>query len=74
MEDKRKLLNDFLSAFPLETLSDMPLEKYTNLNRSDSFVIGWKAEHLNWALFGEVLPINSEYINTTNGLKAMPHM
>lgn len=37
MEDKRKLLNDFLSAFPLETLSDMPLEKYTNLNRSDSF-------------------------------------
>lgn len=37
MEDRRKLWNDFLSAFPLETLSDMPLEKYTNLNRSDSF-------------------------------------
>ena len=37
MEDKRNLLNDFLSVFPLETLSSMPLEKYTNLNRSDSF-------------------------------------
>ncbi len=37
MENKRKLLNDFLEAFPLETLSEMPLEKYTNLNRSDSF-------------------------------------
>lgn len=37
MEYRRKLLNDFLEAFPLETLSEMPLEKYTNLNRSDSF-------------------------------------
>ena len=37
MEDKRKLLNDFLTAFPLETLSEMPLDKYTNLNRSESF-------------------------------------
>ncbi len=37
MKDKRNLLNDFLSVFPLETLSSMPLEKYTNLNRSDSF-------------------------------------
>lgn len=37
MEDKRKLLDDFLAAFPLETLSEMPLDKYTNLNGSDSF-------------------------------------
>ena len=37
MEDRRTLLKDFLTAFPLETLKDMPLEKYTNLNRSDSF-------------------------------------
>lgn len=37
MEYRRKLLNDFLEAFPLETLPEMPLEKYTNLNRSDSF-------------------------------------
>lgn len=37
MEDKRKLLNDFLAAFPLETLSEMQLDKYTNLNRADSF-------------------------------------
>lgn len=37
MECRRKLLNDFLEAFPLENLSEMPLKKYTNLNRSDSF-------------------------------------
>lgn len=37
MVDRRKLLNDFLATFPLETLSDMPLDKYTNLNRADSF-------------------------------------
>lgn len=37
MEDKRKLLSDFLVAFPLETLQEMPLDKYTNLNKSDSF-------------------------------------
>ena len=36
MEDRRKLWNDFLSAFPLETLSDMPLEKYTNLNLKEA--------------------------------------
>lgn len=37
MENKRKLLNDFLAAFPLESLSEMSLDKYTNLNRFDSF-------------------------------------
>ena len=37
MEEKRKILNEFLAEFPLETLSKMQLEKYTNLNRSDSF-------------------------------------
>lgn len=37
MKNKRNLLHEFLAAFPLETLSEMPLEKYTNLNRSDSF-------------------------------------
>ena len=37
MEDRRQLLNEFLTAFPLESLPDMPLDKYTNLNRLDSF-------------------------------------
>lgn len=37
MEEKRKILNEFLAEFPLETLSKMQLDKYTNLNRSDSF-------------------------------------
>lgn len=37
MGDKRKILNDFLMAYPFDTLHEMPLEKYTNLNRSDSF-------------------------------------
>ena len=37
MEDRRKLLNEFLEAYPLETLNDMPLDKYSNLNKSDSF-------------------------------------
>lgn len=32
-----KLNEDFLKEFPLETLKNMTLEKYTNTNRSDSF-------------------------------------
>lgn len=32
-----ELLEAFLKEFPLESLATMPLEKYTNLNRSDSF-------------------------------------
>lgn len=35
--DRRALYQDFLKAFPLESLKDMPLEKYTNLNKDDSF-------------------------------------
>ena len=72
MEDRRKLWNDFLSAFPLETLSDMPLEKYTNLNRSDSFCY-W-VESRTYALYGEDLPTNLVYINTMNDLRGMHHM
>lgn len=37
IELRNNLYNDFLKEFPLESLKDMPLEKYTNLNRSDSF-------------------------------------
>ena len=44
-----KGLNEaFLKAFPLETLKDMTLEQYTNLNKSDSFCywIEFKAQAL----------------------------
>lgn len=34
---RRELYQAFQQAFPLEALKDMPLEKYTNLNREDSF-------------------------------------
>lgn len=37
IDPRHKLYVDFISEFPLESLKDMPLEKYTNLNRSDSF-------------------------------------
>lgn len=36
-EDRHQLYKRFQLEFPLETLGNMPLEKYTNLNRSDSF-------------------------------------
>ena len=35
--DRHKLYKEFQEAFPLEKLSEMTLEQYTNLNRSDSF-------------------------------------
>lgn len=34
---KRELYLAFQQEFPLETLKDMPLDKYTNLNKDDSF-------------------------------------
>ena len=34
---RRELYQAFQQAFPLESLKDMPLEKYTNLNKTDSF-------------------------------------
>lgn len=34
---QRVLYKTFQEKFPLETLKDMPLEKYTNLNKDDSF-------------------------------------
>lgn len=34
---KRELYQAFQEEFPLENLHEMPLEKYTNLNREDSF-------------------------------------
>ena len=37
MTDRYELYKQFLQEFPLETLREMPLEKYTNLNRTDSF-------------------------------------
>ena len=35
--DKNLIYLQFLEAFPFESLKDMPLEKYTNLNKDDSF-------------------------------------
>lgn len=34
---RRELYQAFQQEFPLESLKDMPLEKYTNLNKTDSF-------------------------------------
>ena len=34
---RKKLLADFLAAFPIDTLQDMTLEQYTNLKKEDSF-------------------------------------
>ena len=34
---RRELYRQFQEAFPIEYLKEMPLEKYTNLNREDSF-------------------------------------
>ena len=36
-DPRYKLYQDFQESFPLESLDKMPLEKYTNLNRNDSF-------------------------------------
>ena len=37
MDNRSDLYKKFQEAFPLESLSEMPIEKYTNLNRDDSF-------------------------------------
>lgn len=36
-DDRHEILEAFLREFPLDYLPKMPIEKYTNLNRSDSF-------------------------------------
>ena len=36
-EMRHKLYEDFLKEFPLESLKDMPIERYTNLRKDDSF-------------------------------------
>ena len=35
--DKRSLYQQFQEEFPIETLRSLPLERYTNLNKDDSF-------------------------------------
>ena len=37
MDTRRELYKKFQEAFPLESLPEMTIEKYSNLNRSDSF-------------------------------------
>lgn len=36
-DDRHQRLQEFLKEFPLDSLPEMPIERYTNLNRSDSF-------------------------------------
>ena len=40
LESESRLKELFLQRFPVESLRTMPIEKYTNLNRKDSFAIG----------------------------------
>lgn len=44
MDTRRELYKKFQEAFPLESLPEMPIEKYSNLNRSDSFCY-WLVEN-----------------------------
>lgn len=37
MKDRRQLYNDFLKAFPVESLKNMTLEQYTDLKKDNSF-------------------------------------
>lgn len=37
MKDRRQLYNNFLKAFPMESLKDMTLEQYTDLKKDNSF-------------------------------------
>lgn len=42
--DRRLLYQQFQEAFPIEYLKEMPLDKYTNLNRADSFCYWLESE------------------------------
>ena len=44
LEKEAKLKEMFLKRFPLESLRTMPIEKYTNLNRTDSFCYWLESE------------------------------
>lgn len=37
MQDRKILYKQFQEAFPIESLKDMTLEEYTNLEKSNSF-------------------------------------
>ena len=41
---RHELYQQFQHEFPIETLRDMPLEKYTNLNKKDSFCYWLESE------------------------------
>ena len=44
LENEAKLKEKFLKQFPVESLRTMPIEKYTNLNRNDSFCYWLESE------------------------------
>ena len=54
---RHELYQQFQHEFPIETLRDMPLEKYQQchdlLPDSPRSAIGWRARLLNWVLSGE---------------------
>ena len=44
LEKEAKLKEKFLERFPVDSLRSMPIEKYTNLNRTDSFCYWLESE------------------------------
>lgn len=67
--DRHKLYHEFQEAFPLEKLSELTLERYTNLNRSDSFCY-WlesKTEYLGSIWGGSAYKFGIFYRNSEPG-------
>ena len=63
MKDRRQLYNDFLKAFPMESLKNMTLEQYTDLKKTILSAIGLRLRLLNLVLFGVVVLINLVFMN-----------
>ena len=63
MKDRRQLYNDFLKAFPVESLKDMTLEQYTDLKKDNSFCYWLEAKTSELVLFGVVVLINLVFMN-----------
>lgn len=67
--DRHKLYHEFQEEFPLEKLSELTLERYTNLNRSDSFCY-WlesKTEYLGSIWGGSAYKFGIFYRNSEPG-------
>ena len=62
---RRELYQAFQKEFPLVSLKDMPLERYTNLNKDDSFCYWIESRTDELGSFGVVLPISSFFTAIT---------